>query len=107
MKNTILCSSNPILIKNLYGILRDQGHQVEIIEHPAVAVQKVMARKYDFLIIDTAPFGLSAEDAINIIKMVAPRLPILSLGTSGDSQSESALDLEEFKRMIDSISQMA
>lgn len=107
MKNTILCSSNPILIKSLYGILRDQGHEVEIIEHPAIAVQKVMAQKYDFLVIDSDPFGLSAEDAVNIIKTVAPGLPILFVGSSGDSHIEAPLDLEEFKRMIDSTSQMA
>ncbi len=107
MKNTILCSSNPILIKSLYGILRDQGLEVEVIEHPALAVQKVMAIRYDFIVIDSDPFGLSAEDAVNIIKTVAPGLPILFIGNSGGGRIEAPLDLEEFKRMIDSISQMA
>jgi DNA-binding NtrC family response regulator len=106
MKNIILCSSNPILIKNLYGILRDEGYEVETLEHPAFAVQKVMNAQYDFIIIDSEPFGLSAEDAAEIIKAIAPGMPILFVG--GDSEKEHApavetpIDLEAFKRTIHS-----
>lgn len=106
MKNIILCSSNPILIKSLYGILRDEGYEVEIIEHPAFAVQKVMNARYHFVIIDSEPFGLSAEDAAEIIKSIAPGMPILFVG--GDTEKELApsvetpIDLEEFKRTIHS-----
>jgi len=104
MKNIILCSSNPILIKSLYGILRDEGYEVETIEHPARAVQMVMRRSYDFIIVDSEPFGLSAEDAVEIIKTVAPGMPILFVG--GDRVKEHApavetpVDLEVFKRTI-------
>ncbi len=107
MKKIILCSSNPILIKSLYGILRDEGYEVETIEHPALAVQIVMRRSYDFIIVDSEPFGLSAEDAVEIIKTVAPEMPIVFVG--GDREKEHApavetpIDLEEFKRTIHSI----
>jgi DNA-binding NtrC family response regulator len=107
MKNIILCSSNPILIKSLYGILRDEGYNVETIEHPAFAVQMVMHRPYDFVIIDSEPFGLSAEDAAEIIKTVAPDMPILFVGDGRDRKQartvETPIDLEEFKRAIHSI----
>jgi len=108
MKNIILCSSNPILIKNLYGILRDGGNNVEIIEHPARAVQKVLSGKYDITIIDSEPFGLSAEDAAQIIKSVAPGMPVLCVGCGRNTEQPHAVktpvDLEEFKRAIDTIS---
>ena len=104
MKNIILCSSNPILIKNLYGMLRDDGYQVETIEHPAQAVQMVMRRRYHCVIVDSEPFGLSAEDAAKIIKAVAPLLPILFIGNDRvDTRSQAvhtAIDLEAFKRSI-------
>jgi len=106
MKNIILCSSNPILIKNLYGILRDEGYEVETVEHPAFAVQKIMNAQYDFIIIDSEPFGLSAEDAVDIIKTVAPGMPILFVGGDWEKKHgpgvETPIDLEEFKRTIHS-----
>lgn len=107
MKRIILCSSNPILVKSLYGILRDEGHYVETIEHPAFAVQMVLNKAYDFLIIGPEPFGLSAEDAAEIIKSIAPKIQILFVGN--DRQDGNALsvdtpvDLEEFKKKVHSI----
>jgi DNA-binding response OmpR family regulator len=111
MKRILLCSSNPILIKSLYGILRDEGHSVETIEHPVLAVQLVMNQEYDVLIIDSEPFGLSAEDAAEIVRTVAPGVSILFVGKGeekGRVQAvETPVDLEDFKRTIHNISQMA
>ena len=106
MKNIILCSSSPILVKSLYGILRDEGYNVDTVDHPALAVQKVMFGLYDFIIVDSEPFGLSAEDAVRIIRTVAPGMPIVHVGASHEEPStavETPIDLEEFKRAIHSI----
>ncbi len=107
MKNIILCSSNPILIKSLYAILRDEGYNVDTVDHPALAVQKVMFGLYDFVIVDSEPFGLSAEDAVRIIKTVAPDMPIVHVGAGSHEEPsmavETPIDLEEFKRAIHSI----
>ena len=104
MKNIILCSSNPILIKSLYGILRDEGYNVDTVDHPAHAVQKVMFGLYDFVIVDSEPFGMSAEDAARVIKTVAPDMPIVHVGVGGREEPSMAVgtpvDLEEFKRAI-------
>jgi len=107
MKKTILCSSNPILIKNLYGMLRDEGYQVETIEHPANAVHMVMINHYDFIIIDSEPFGLSGEDAAEIIKTVAPETPVLFVGNDSREDklqnAESPVNLEVLKHTIHSL----
>ena len=107
MKNIILCSSNPILIKSLYSMLREDGYNVETIEHPAHAVQMVLRRHYHFVIVDSEPFGLSAADAAKIIKAVAPLMPVLFVGDDRmESQAQSVttpIDLEAFKRTIHSI----
>ena len=76
----ILCSSNPLLIKNLYDMLRDAGHAVEAVEHPALAVKRVLCGGYDCVVVDAEPFGLSAEDAARIIRTIAPEMPIFSFG---------------------------
>jgi len=104
MKKIILCSSNPLLIKSLYGMIRDNGYAVDEVEHPALAVQKVLKSAYDFMILDAAPFGLSAEDAARIIKTIAPEMPILCLG-GGPSCDLLPLirlpnDLDAIKEMI-------
>jgi len=80
MKKILLCSSSPLLIKGLYGMLRDEGYAVEDVEHPALAVQKVLHGSYDLTIIDAEPFGLSAADAAGIIRAIAPAMPILCIG---------------------------
>jgi len=106
MKKILLCSANPILIKSLYAVLRDEGHEVDIVEHPALAVQRVMAGSYGMLIVDSEPFGLSAEDAVQIIRTQMPDLPILYVG-SGEYEASPAIgapiNLEEFKRTVHSI----
>jgi DNA-binding NtrC family response regulator len=107
MKNIILCSSNPILIKSLYSMLRDDGYNVETIEHPAQAVQMVMRRHYNCVFVDSEPFGLSAEDAAKIIKAVSPLLPILFVGDDRiDTHAQAVktvIDLEAIRRTIHSI----
>jgi DNA-binding NtrC family response regulator len=81
-------------------MLRDDGYQVETIEHPAQAVQMVMRRHYHCVIVDSEPFGLSAEDATKIIKAVAPLMPVLFIGDDCADIRHTAIDLEEFKRTI-------
>jgi DNA-binding response OmpR family regulator len=104
MKKIILCSSSPLLIKSLYGMLRDEGYTIEDVEHPALAVQKVLKGAYDFMIIDAEPFGLSAEDAACIIKSIAPEMPILRVGGGAASDDlpliQLPADLEAIKEMI-------
>jgi CheY-like chemotaxis protein len=106
MKKILLCSANPILIKSLYGVLRDEGHEVDIVEHPALAVQRIIGNSYGMLIVDSEPFGLSAGDAVEIIKSQMPDLPVLYVG-SGEQDASPAIrapmDLEELKRTIHSI----
>ena len=104
-KRILLCSSNPMLVKNLYGILRDEGYGVETAEHPAFAVQMVMDHSFDLVIMDAEPFGLSAEDAIQIIRAMLPGLHVLSLDAdSNDSAGiPSPLDLQKLTRTIHAI----
>jgi len=98
----LLCSSNTILVKSLYGILRDEGHIVETAEHPAAAVQKAIDKKFGCVIIDSEPFGLSAEDAADIIRSVSPGTQVLFIGNAegdkSDNGRETPFDLEEFRR---------
>ncbi len=107
MKKIILCSSNQLLIKSIYGMLRDEGYEVEDVEHPSRAVQKVLGGRYDCMIVDAEPFGLSAEDAARIIKTIAPEMPILCVGGGAPCDSSPMIrlpaDLDAIKQMIQHI----
>lgn len=80
MQNILLCTHNPLLIKGLYGILRDEGCDVDISDYPAHAVQQIMKNTYGAVIIDTHAFGMSSEDAVRIIKTVAPDVRVIQVG---------------------------
>jgi DNA-binding response OmpR family regulator len=107
MKYILLCSSNPMLIKNLYGVLRDEGFIVDTVEHPALAVKKVLRAHFDVVIVDSEPFGMSAQDAAQVIRAVSPDMPIMIMGGEWEKGQadgmEKPLDLEEFKRTIHNI----
>jgi DNA-binding NtrC family response regulator len=104
MNEVLLCTHNPILIRNSYGILRDEGFNVEIADHPALAVQMVFAGKYIAVIIDSESFGLSAEETVRIIRSISPDMPIIVAGndtyTGGVLSVKTPVDLEEFKEVI-------
>lgn len=81
MKRILLCSSSPLLVKSLYAMIREAGCSVEVVEHPALAVQRFLSDPSDATIFDAEPFGLSAEDAARILRSLAPEMPILCLGS--------------------------
>jgi len=110
MSETLLCSNNPILVKSLYAILRDEGYGVDTADHPSMAVQMAFKKGYCALIIDSEPFGLSVEDAIRIIKTVLPNIVVIFVGydtLETDVLSiEAPLDLEQFRKTIHNIEPM-
>jgi DNA-binding NtrC family response regulator len=104
MTELLLCSNNQLLIKSLYGMLRDEGYSVETADHPALAVKMVLKKEYTALIIDSEPFGLSVDDAIKIIRTILPGMIVIFIGydrIDSDALSiEAPLDLAEFKQTI-------
>jgi CheY-like chemotaxis protein len=107
MKKVLLCSSNPLLIKSLYGMLRDAGHAVEVVEHPAHAVQKVLSGTYDCTVIGAEPFGLSAEDAARIIRAIAPAMPTFCVGGGPECDHLPLIalpdDLDAIRELINAV----
>jgi len=106
MRNILLCSSDPLLVKSLTNVLRDEGFIVVTVEHPALAIQRVMGGRYGMMIVDSEPFGLSAEDAVRIIRSLMPDFPVLYVGSAEHGPLpavETPIDLEKFKRTVHSI----
>jgi DNA-binding response OmpR family regulator len=104
MHEILLCTHDPILVKSLYGVLRDRGHSVEIADHLALAVQMTLKSHYYAVIIDGKPFGLSVEDAVQIMKTVSPEMPIIVMGGREDEADTLSIrmpvDLEELRDLL-------
>ena len=109
VQNILLCTHNPMLIKGLYGILRDEGCDVDISDYPAHAVQQIMKHTYQAVIIDAQAFGMSAEDAVRIINTVAPDVRVIQVGypeVETDALSiKVPVDLETLRTIIHGIHQ--
>jgi len=105
--NILLCTQNPLLIKGLYGILRDEGYDVDLSDYPAQAVQQIMKHSYEAIIIDSQAFGMPAEDAIKVIKSIVPDIRVILVGypeEETDSLSiKMPIDLEKLRDLVHSM----
>lgn len=105
--NILLCTHNPLFIKNVYGILRDEGFGVETADHPALAVRMVLEQNYSAVMIDAQPFGLSAGDATKIIKTVSPETMVILVGCGDEEQDglgiNMPMDLSELKNLVHNV----
>ncbi|GBE00758.1 response regulator receiver domain protein [bacterium BMS3Bbin06] len=84
MSHLLISSHNPLLIKSIYGMLRDIGYSIDITDHPADAVRQVFNNKYDAVILDSRDVGLTASDASEIIGSISPDTRVVILGEAQD-----------------------
>lgn len=107
MNDILVCTHDPILMKNVYGILRDEGFEVDTSDSPGRAVQMVIRGSYGAVIIDTHAFGLPVEDAVLIIKTVSPNIQVILIGHSEVAQDALSirvpLNLEELRETVHSL----
>jgi DNA-binding NtrC family response regulator len=100
-----------MLIKALYGILRDEGCRVDISDYPAQAVQQIMKNTYEAVIIDSHAFGMSAEDAVRVIKTIAPDIKVILVGCpeyEADALSiKVPADLETVRSVVHGLHQIS
>ena len=111
MNDILLCTHDPILVKGLYGILRDEGYHVDLSEYPAHAVQQIMKNTYQTVIIDSRSFGMSAEDAVKVIKAIAPDVTVIMVG-HGENETDALsikvpVDLEKLRDLVHGMHQIS
>ena len=107
MDNILFCTQDPILIKGLYGILRDEGYNVDLSDYPAHAVQQIIKNSYEAVIIDSQAFGMPAEDAVKAIKTIAPDTRVILVGYPEDETDSLSIkvpvDLEKLRDLVHSM----
>ncbi len=104
MNDILLCSSDPIFIKNLYGILRENGYNIDVAGHTALAVRMAFEKRYAAVILDSDAVGLSSGEAARIILRVIASVPVILAGENllpeGAVSISKPLDLEEVLEVL-------
>lgn len=100
MRKTLLCSHDPMLIKNLYGLFIDSGFSVEVVDHPSFAIKRIMEGGIELLVIDAATIGLSAKETVEIIGNLVPDLPYILVGKDSNRPSMDGFDIERLKGFL-------
>lgn len=99
------------MIKGLYGILRDEGYNVDLSDYPAHAVQQIIKNSYEAVIIDSQAFGMPAEDAIKVIKTIAPDIRVILVGYPEEQtdalSTKVPIDLEKLRCLVHSMHKSA
>jgi len=104
MNDILLCSSDPIFVKSLYGILREDGYDIDIAGHTALAVRMAFEKGYVAVILDSDDVGLSSGEAARIILRVMTGVPVILAGENllpeGAVSISKPLDLEEVLEVL-------
>lgn len=99
MRKILLCSHDPILIKNIYGLFINGGFIVDVVDQSSFAIKRVMEGDIDLLVMDAATFGLSVTETIEIIKNMAPDLPYIIVGSSDRNGFSSSIEEVDIERL--------
>ena len=96
-----------MLIKSIYGMLRDIGYSIDITDHPADAVRKLFNNKYDAVILDSRDVGLTASDASEIIGSISPDTRVVILGEAQDKTTATTFpnsdQIDELKTYLSEV----
>ncbi len=92
MRRILFCSQDHLLKKSAYGLLRDDGHIVDTVEHPSDAVRSFLLNPYDAVVMDSRDVGLRATDASAVIKSLKADTAIFVLGGMESGRDVFILD---------------
>ncbi len=110
MQSLLLCSYDPIFLRNLISLLRQEGYIVDVADYPARAVQMSFVKHYDAVFMDSDSIGLSAAEAAMVIGDTSSGTPVVIAGGSPPSCSaitiRKPLDLMEVKRVLGDIREL-
>lgn len=104
MRKILLCSHNPILIKNLYGLFIDNGFAVEVVEQSSFAIKRLMVADIDLFVMDASTFGLTVTETIEIIMNLVPDMPYIVVGSEDQRVPLSdGIDFEGIRDLLRAI----
>ena len=110
MPQILVCSHDPIFLKQCYGTLRTDGFGVDTTDHTAQAVRMALNQPYSAVVLDGECIGLKAEEAGHIIQS-ATGIPVIIAGVGERSGGTFSIawpvDVEEVRQVLHSVCQSA
>ena len=104
MRELLVCSYDPIFIKSLGGLIRQEGYEMLVADHPALAVRMAFERPLAAVIMDSEVIGFSAGDAASALTNSFEHLTVIISGRtkapSGALSISKPLDLQEVKDLL-------
>ncbi len=76
----LVCSENPLFVKQILGFSTEIGFYISIVEHPADAIRSVIREDYDLVISEAGSAGLSGYEALEIISRLSPGIETVLTG---------------------------
>lgn len=78
-------------MKSLYGVLRQEGYEIDVAEHPADALRMSLAKEYSAVVMDSGNVGFSAYDAAAAIRSVSGGVSVIIAGEEGPTPDSIAV----------------
>ena len=104
MANVLLCTQDSMLVRGLEYPLRDAGHDVTAATGTADGVRRFLERAFDVVVLDADSVGMSADEAVSVLRRVAPETRAVVRGEIAPGAGVGAVSrgrgLEELKRAI-------
>ena len=83
MLKILICTHDSMLVKGLKNPLRDAGWSVSVADNAAAAIRAVMEEPFDAVVLDSQVIGMSASEALPIIRHISPETKAVVVGEAG------------------------
>ena len=83
MLRILICTHDSMLVKGLENPLRDAGWSVSVADNAAAAIRAVMEEPFDAVVLDSQVIGMSASEALPIIRHISPETKAVVVGEAG------------------------
>jgi DNA-binding NtrC family response regulator len=104
MGNVLLCTHDAMLLKGLEYPLREAGHSVDSASGAVQALRMFFDRTFDLVLLDADVMGMSASEAVSVLRQVAPETRTIIKGDvpscGGIGTLPSGSSLEELREAI-------
>jgi len=108
MPPVLVCSHDPLFVRNCCGALRTDGYDVQTVEHTAEAVRMTLDHRYRVVVLDGGCIGMKAGEAARIIQW-ATGIPVIIAGAeTGEAWAlklERPVNVQEVRQAVRSACQ--
>ncbi len=77
--NILICEEDVETVRHMQGVLVEEGYHVETVSDTSEAIEMILGKKFNALILEVPGKDMSGYKAIPIINKIDLRLPIITI----------------------------